>query len=57
MKMKILFLAVIVLLSFSLKAQVNKEYFTIENYYKIKWGYAEEFIELWKVNHYPLYTL
>jgi hypothetical protein len=52
--MKVLLLSAIVLLSFSLKAQVNKEYFTIENYYKIKWGYAEEFIELWKVNHYPL---
>lgn len=43
-----------VLLSYSLKAQTNKEYFTIENYYKVKWGYAEEFINLWKVNHYPL---
>jgi hypothetical protein len=28
--------------------------FTIENYYKVKWGYAEEFIDLWKRNHYPL---
>lgn len=28
--------------------------FIIENYYKVKWGYAEEFINLWKVNHYPL---
>jgi hypothetical protein len=28
--------------------------FTIENYYKVKWGYAEEFIDLWKKNHYPL---
>lgn len=28
--------------------------FTIENYYKIKWGYADEFIALWKKNHYPL---
>jgi len=28
--------------------------FTIENYYKIKWGFADEFINLWKVNHYPL---
>lgn len=30
------------------------EYFTVENYYKVRWGYAEEFIHLWKVNHYPL---
>ncbi len=35
-------------------AQDKKDYFTIENYYKVKWGYAEEFINLWKVNHYPL---
>jgi hypothetical protein len=32
----------------------SKDYFTVENYYKIKWGYAEEFIDLWKKNHYPL---
>lgn len=29
-------------------------YFIMENYYKIKWGYADEFITLWKKNHYPL---
>lgn len=29
-------------------------YFTIENYYKVKWGFADEFINLWKNNHYPL---
>lgn len=28
--------------------------FIIENYYKVKWGYGDEFIELWKFNHYPL---
>jgi len=28
--------------------------FTVENYYKVKWGYAEEFISLWTKNHYPL---
>ncbi|HJS55407.1 MAG TPA: hypothetical protein VJ765_12715 [Chitinophagaceae bacterium] len=38
----------------ALCAQNNKDHFIIENYYKVKWGYAEEFIELWKVNHYPL---
>ena len=58
MKIKILFksllLLSIILLSYSLKAQDKKDYFTIENYYKVKWGYAEEFINLWKVNHYPL---
>lgn len=29
-------------------------YFAIESYYRVKWGHAEEFIELWKANHYPL---
>ena len=52
MKIKFLFLSVIILLNYSVRAQVD--YFTIENYYKVKWGYAEEFINLWKTNHYPL---
>ena len=51
----LLFLIVIWAASFSLKAQTKKdESFTIENYYKVKWGYADEFIDLWKTNHYPL---
>jgi len=32
----------------------SRDYFTIESYYKVKWGYADEFISLWKKNHYPL---
>ena len=40
--------------SLAQKTAAEKEYFTIENYYKVKWGFAEEFINLWKVNHYPL---
>ena len=28
--------------------------FTVENYYKIKRGFADEFMCLWKTNHYPL---
>lgn len=48
------FFAGFILLSYSLKAQAGKKYFTIENYYKVKWGHAEEFIDLWKVNHCPL---
>jgi hypothetical protein len=28
--------------------------FVVEYYYKAKWGYAEEFIRLFKKNHYPL---
>ncbi|HEX6426142.1 MAG TPA: hypothetical protein VF008_00600 [Niastella sp.] len=38
----------------NLAAQVEASQVTIENYYKVKWGYAEEFITLWKQNHYPL---
>jgi hypothetical protein len=30
------------------------ENFTVECYYKVKWGFADEFIALWKKNHYPL---
>lgn len=54
MKIRFLFLPVFILIGFFLKAQTNKEHFTIENYYKVKWGFAEEFIDLWKANHYPL---
>jgi len=35
-------------------AQNPQETFTIENYYKAKWGYADEFISLYKKNHFPL---
>jgi hypothetical protein len=28
--------------------------FVVEYYYKAKWGYADEFIQLFKKNHYPL---
>jgi len=28
--------------------------FTIEYYYKAKWGHADEFLTLFKKNHYPL---
>ena len=51
----LLFLIIILAASTSVEAQNKKdEPFTIENYYKVKWGYADEFIDLWKTNHYPL---
>lgn len=28
--------------------------YAVEYYYKAKWGYADEFIRLYKKNHYPL---
>ena len=47
------------LLSANTNAQITTskaadEFFTIENYYKVKWGFADKFINLWKINHYPL---
>lgn len=34
-------------------AQTDKP-FVVEYYYKTKWGHADEFIALFKKNHYPL---
>ena len=34
--------------------KANEQSFTVEGYYKAKWGYADEFIDLFKKNHYPL---
>lgn len=36
------------------KTPDTHDYITIESYYKMKWGYAQEFINLWMANHYPL---
>jgi hypothetical protein len=36
------------------QAPASKDYFIVENYYKVKWGFADEFINLWKTNHFPL---
>jgi hypothetical protein len=48
-------------LSTSAKGQVSaaataaqNKPFVVEYYYKVKWGYADEFITLFKKNHYPL---
>ena len=51
----LMMLAALFTVSHEVRAQTGKdEPFTIENYYKVKWGYADEFIDLWKTNHYPL---
>ncbi|MDB4901302.1 MAG: hypothetical protein JWQ63_583 [Mucilaginibacter sp.] len=59
MKRNILLLVVIALMAFGSKTfaqakQAESAPITIESYYKTKWGYADEFIALWKKNHYPL---
>jgi hypothetical protein len=33
---------------------VQSKPYVVEYYYKVKWGYADEFITLFKKNHYPL---
>jgi hypothetical protein len=35
-------------------AQGKSEPFAVEYTYKIKWGYVEEWMELYKRNHYPV---
>jgi hypothetical protein len=59
----ILLVFVIVILAFPIRAslqakpaaQESKERpFVVEYYYKAKWGHADEFIALFKKNHYPL---
>jgi hypothetical protein len=55
-----LFQALIALTIFTVPAMAQQpvsaasKYFTIESYYRVKWGYADEFIQLWKTHHYPL---
>ena len=35
-------------------AQAKEPPFVVEYYYKTRWGYADEFIRLFKKNHYPV---
>ena len=47
----------IVALTLSANAQsapAQNQPFTVEYYYKAKWGYADEFLQLFKKNHYPV---
>jgi hypothetical protein len=56
MKWKFLLLF-LTLLPMSLPAQHAPEMgkpFVVEYYYKAKWGHADEFLQLFKKNHYPL---
>lgn len=54
MRSKIILLILPIFLIVNAQAQDKGSYFIIENYYKVKWGFADEFINLWKINHYPL---
>lgn len=35
-------------------ARAQDQPFVVEYYYKARWGYANEFIQLFKKNHYPV---
>jgi len=37
-----------------LKVEKDDQPFMVEYYYTAKWGYADEFIRLFKKNHYPV---
>jgi hypothetical protein len=56
--MKLRFLVLfLTLLPVTLPAQSAPETgkpFVVEYYYKAKWGHADEFLQLFKKNHYPL---
>jgi hypothetical protein len=56
MKLRFLLLF-LMLLPISMPAQPAPETgkpFVVEYYYKTKWGHADEFLQLFKKNHYPL---
>ncbi len=38
----------------AMAANANEQPYAIEYYYKAKWGHAEEFLTLFKKNHYPV---
>jgi hypothetical protein len=50
---KLLLLILFLVLSCTIHAQEFNPY-TVEYYYKVKWGYFNEFLELYKKNHYPI---
>jgi hypothetical protein len=57
MKLRFLLLFVMllpVLLPAQTAADSGGKPFVVEYYYKAKWGYADEFLQLFKKNHYPL---
>ena len=54
LRVSTIFLVIIASCLFTNAQNKKDEPFTIENYYKVKWGYADEFIDLWKTNHYPI---
>jgi TRAP-type mannitol/chloroaromatic compound transport system substrate-binding protein len=52
--MALLTLGGCLLLGAAVNSQTKDEAFVADYYYKAKWGYADEFIALFKKNHYPV---
>jgi len=49
-----LFATVAIPIAVSAQAPSSGQPFVVEYYYKTKWGHADEFLKLFKKNHYPL---
>jgi len=49
-----LFATVAIPITVSAQAPSSGQPFVVEYYYKTKWGHADEFLKLFKKNHYPL---
>jgi len=56
--MKTISAFLVVLTSFTASAAVlaqpAEKPYVVEYYYKVKWGYLNEFLELYRKNHYPI---
>src|ERR1044071_5932522 len=50
----LVFLAALPLASIAQAPAGGDHPFVVEYYYKTKWGHADEFLKLFKKNHYPL---
>ena len=50
----LLFAVALPVISLAQSAAAPGQPFVVEYYYKTKWGHADEFLKLFKKNHYPL---
>ncbi len=50
----VLLLFIVITLPAVSHAQAADKPFVVEYYYKTKWGHADEFLKLFKKNHYPV---
>ena len=50
----LVFAAAVVPIAARAQSSSSDHPFVVEYYYKAKWGHAEEFLKLFKKNHYPL---